>query len=130
MCSSDLIALRRVLPASPIYVLNGLLAGTEGDLVEHNLTPVLNHLGQLNAWRAAAQRFNRPLDAVIHIDTGLNRLGFEAEQEQLRLQFELHVYAGLRARGEKAAAERFLADSPVRAAFPKLLAKLNLKQAR
>ena len=54
----------------------------------------------------------------------------KAEQEQLRLQFELHVYAGLRARGEKAAAERFLADSPVRAAFPKLLAKLNLKQAR
>ena len=60
----------------------------------------------------------------------LGRLGFEAEQAQLRLQFELHVYAGLRARGEKAAAERFLADSPVRAAFPELLAKLNLKQAR
>src|SRR5258708_3715495 len=50
------IALRRVLPELPIYVLNGLLAGTEPDFVEHGLTPVLNHLGQLNAWRAAAQR--------------------------------------------------------------------------
>src|SRR5918992_1553061 len=44
--------------------------------------PVLNHLGQLNAWRAAAQRFNRPLDAIIHIDTGMHRLGFGAEEAQ------------------------------------------------
>lgn len=74
------IALRGVLPELPIYVLNGLLPGTEGDFVEHGLTPVLNHLGQLNAWRAAAQRFDRALDAVIHIDTGMNRLGFGAEE--------------------------------------------------
>jgi alanine racemase len=82
------IELRRALsgqpiPNLPIYVLNGLLAGTEGDFVEYDLTPVMNHLGQLNAWRAAAQRFNRPLDAVIHVDTGLNRLGFEAEEAQV-----------------------------------------------
>ena len=78
----EAIELRRVLPEHPIYVLNGLLAGTEGDFVEHDLTPVLNHLGQLNAWRAAAQRFNRPLDAVIHLDTGMNRLGFGPEDAQ------------------------------------------------
>jgi alanine racemase len=77
------IALRRVLPDLPIYVLNGLLAGSEGDFVEHGLTPVLNHLSQLNAWRAAAQRFNRPLDAVIHVDTGMHRLGFGAEDSQV-----------------------------------------------
>ena len=70
------------MPEHPIYVLNGLLAGTDADFVEHDLTPVLNHLGQLNAWRAAAQRFNRPLDAVIHIDTGMHRLGFGAEEAQ------------------------------------------------
>ncbi len=79
----EAIALRRVLPEHPIYVLNGLLAGTEGDFVEHDLTPVLNHLGQLNAWRAAAQRFNRPLDAVIHLDTGMNRLGFGPDDAQV-----------------------------------------------
>ena len=77
------IALRAVMPDHPICVLNGLLAGTEGDLVEHGLTPALNHLGQLNAWRAAAQRFNRPLDAVIHIDTGMHRLGFGPEDTQV-----------------------------------------------
>jgi alanine racemase len=77
------IALRRALPEHPIYVLNGLMSGTEPDFVEHELTPVLNHLGQLNAWRAAAQRFNRPLDAVVHVDTGMHRLGFSQEEAQV-----------------------------------------------
>jgi len=77
------IALRSVVDDQPIYVLNGLLANTEGDFVEHRLTPVLNHLGQLNAWRAAAQRFDRPLDAVIHVDTGLNRLGFSTDEAHI-----------------------------------------------
>ena len=79
----EAIALRAVLPELPIYVLNGLLPGTEGDFVEHGLIPVLNHLGQLNAWRAAAQRYSRPLDAVIHVDTGLNRLGFNSDEAQV-----------------------------------------------
>jgi alanine racemase len=77
------IALRGVLPEHPIYVLNGLMSGTEPEYVEHDLTPVLNHLGQLNAWRAAAQRFNRPLDAVVHIDTGMHRLGFSPDEAQM-----------------------------------------------
>jgi alanine racemase len=77
------IALRGVVPEHPIYVLNGLLPGTEPDFVEFGLTPVLNHLGQLNAWRAAAQRYSRPLDAVIHIDTGMHRLGLSPEEAQM-----------------------------------------------
>lgn len=77
------IALRAVLPDHPIYVLNGLLPNTDADFVEHGLTPVLNHLGQLNSWRAAAQRFNKALDAVIHIDTGMHRLGFNPEEAQV-----------------------------------------------
>jgi alanine racemase len=79
----EAIALRGVVPDHPIYVLNGLLPGTEADFVEFGLTPALNHLGQLNAWRAAAQRYSRPLDAVIHIDTGMHRLGLAPEEAQL-----------------------------------------------
>ena len=60
----------------------------------------------------------------------LTALGRTQEHAQLRLQFELHVYAGLRARGEKAAAEKFLAESPVREAFPELLEKLNQRRPR
>lgn len=55
----------------------------------------------------------------------LAALGLKKEEAQLRLQFELHVYAGLRARGAKEKAEAFLATSPVRAAFPALLQAMN-----
>lgn len=55
----------------------------------------------------------------------LAAMGLAEQERQLRLQFELHVYAGLRARGAKAAADEFLADSPVREAFPDLLRRLD-----
>jgi hypothetical protein len=58
----------------------------------------------------------------------LAALGLAKEEAQLRLQFELHVYAGLRARGNKTAAAEYLATSPVRDAFPELL--LQLEQRR
>lgn len=52
--------------------------------------------------------------------------GLGEAEAQLRLQFELHVYAGLRTRGAKAQAEKFLSTSPLlRAAMPELLAKLG-----
>jgi DTW domain-containing protein YfiP len=55
----------------------------------------------------------------------LATLGLTRAEAQLRLQFELHVYAGLRARGAKAAALGYLAGSPVREAFPELLSQLD-----
>ena len=58
----------------------------------------------------------------------LEAMGLPAEAAQLRLQFELHVYAGLRTRGAKALAEKFLATSPVRAAFPELLEQLDRRR--
>lgn len=60
----------------------------------------------------------------------LGALGLAEAEAQLRLQFELHVYAGLRARGAKARAEEFLATSPVREAFPELLAQLQQRRSR
>ncbi|MBI2813448.1 MAG: DTW domain-containing protein [Opitutae bacterium] len=51
--------------------------------------------------------------------------GLGEAETQLRLQFELHVYAGLRTRGAKALADEFLATSPLRTAMPELLAKLG-----
>jgi DTW domain-containing protein YfiP len=60
----------------------------------------------------------------------LDALGLKTEHAALRLQFELHVYAGLRTRGEKSTAENFLADSPARDAFPELLEELNRRRPR
>jgi hypothetical protein len=60
----------------------------------------------------------------------LAALGLEKEHAQLRLQFELHVYAGLCARGAKTKAAEYLAASPVRIAFPELIEGLSRQRAR
>jgi DTW domain-containing protein YfiP len=57
-------------------------------------------------------------------------LGLAEAARRLRLQFELHVYAGLRARGKRAAAEEYLAGSPVREALPELVAALSVRRPR
>lgn len=71
------IALRRVLPCvdSQIAVLNGVLANTEDTFLEHQLTPVINDPGQIDRWRAFVGHRQAPLAAILHIDTGMNRLG-------------------------------------------------------
>ena len=55
----------------------------------------------------------------------LATLSLTEAEAKLRLQFELHVYAGLRARGAKVAALEFLASSPVKDAFPELIKQLD-----
>lgn len=47
---------------------------------------------------------------------------------ELRGQFELHVYAGLRTRGAVDLAEAFLAGSALRESFPELLAEMNRRR--
>ena len=60
----------------------------------------------------------------------LDAFGLTKEHAHLRLQFDLHVYAGLRARGRQAAAEEFLEDSPARTVFPELVQRLAYGRAR
>ena len=60
----------------------------------------------------------------------LSALGLSEVHAQLRLQFELHVYAGLCSRGAKALAAEYLAQSPVREALPELLAELARRRPR
>ncbi len=60
----------------------------------------------------------------------LQQFGLHEAHEALRAQFELHVYASLRARGHKAMAETFLSDSPIRPLFADLIAQLNISRPR
>lgn len=73
-------ALRMVLPEAEIYVLNGPIPGTEAFFPEHRLVPVLNHLGQVEAWQALARMRGKRQQAILHVDTGMNRLGLPAEE--------------------------------------------------
>ena len=83
------IALRAALGPEPeIAVFNGPLPGTGGEFVAARLNPVLNEPSQIATWEAIPTGPQKPA-AIIHVDTGLNRLGlsqaeFEALAERLR----------------------------------------------
>tara|TARA_E500000305_G_scaffold34429_1_gene26180 strand:+ start:3290 stop:4426 length:1137 start_codon:yes stop_codon:yes gene_type:complete len=73
------ITLRDVLPRARIAVLNGLLPGTEEVFPKHGLIPVINDLEQIARIRQMCVRADRALPAMLHIDTGMNRLGLTAD---------------------------------------------------
>lgn len=75
------VALRRVLaPDRTVFVLNGIPPGTASVFVRHDLLPVLNSLGQIAEWRAAAIEAGRPLPASVQIDTGMSRFGLSPHE--------------------------------------------------
>ena len=74
------IALRPILPDARIFVLDGARSVAIPALIEYGLTPVLNSLAEIADWSAAAGERRSTLDAAIHIDTGMNRLGLPREE--------------------------------------------------
>jgi alanine racemase len=67
--------LKSAAPDSAIYVLNGPDQGCEEDFEHHRAIPVLNSLLQIALWSSYAKKSARLQPAVIHIDTGMSRLG-------------------------------------------------------
>src|SRR5580693_310579 len=88
---SEGIAARRVLPAeAAVYVLNGLESGAEpADYVEHRLAPAIGGEEELERWSAFAARRGETSPCAIHLDTGMNRLGFES-LARLQAAMETH----------------------------------------
>lgn len=58
----------------------------------------------------------------------LDSLGLEQARQALERQFELHVYAGLRARGRSDLAAAYLEDSVLPQALPEVLAALQRRR--
>jgi alanine racemase len=79
---SEGLALRAALgPGPAIAVLNGFPPGADSDAA---LLPVLNDLGMAAAHAAAARARGTSRPALLHLDTGMARLGLDAaEQERL-----------------------------------------------
>ncbi len=77
----EAIALRAMFPVEvEIYVLNGLGAGPVAEFQAGRVHPVLNSLGEIDAWAAAARAAGRALPAAVHIDTGISRLGLPDDE--------------------------------------------------
>ncbi|MCA3360997.1 MAG: alanine racemase [Roseomonas sp.] len=86
------MALRVALGAGPmIAVLNGFAPGADEDA---GLVPVLNSLGDVLAHAAAGRSAGRAQAALLHLDTGMARLGLDAG-EQARLAADHSLLAGL-----------------------------------
>jgi alanine racemase len=88
---SEGIAARRVLPAeAAVYVLNGLESGAEpADYVEHRLAPAIGGEEELERWSAFAAHRGETSPCALHLDTGMNRLGFES-LARLQAAMETH----------------------------------------
>ena len=73
------IALRAALGKAPeIAVFNGPLPGSAAEFTASHLIPVLNDPVQIEAWTSLLSGEKPP--AMIHIDTGLSRLGLSAAE--------------------------------------------------
>ncbi|HYB11225.1 MAG TPA: alanine racemase [Alphaproteobacteria bacterium] len=74
------ISLRAILPDADIAVFGGVFSGAEAAFIEHRLIPVLNSLDQIERWGVAAAHAKMRLRAILHVDTGLNRLGLPRDE--------------------------------------------------
>ncbi|MBM3502769.1 MAG: alanine racemase [Alphaproteobacteria bacterium] len=63
-----------------IVVLGGPSIDAVDALVSGWLTPVLSTPEHVDLWREEASNLGRALPAVVHVDTGMNRLGFTPEE--------------------------------------------------
>jgi len=63
-----------------IYVLHGFYDTAQEEFAEYNLIPVLNSLRDIESWSSYAKITGRKQSVVLHIDTGMNRLGLPATE--------------------------------------------------
>lgn len=81
---SEALPLRPLLPGAMLAVLNGLWPGDAPAYSAHGIAPVLGSLAEVADWSVHARAVGRPLPALLHVDTGMNRLGLPpAEVDQL-----------------------------------------------
>ena len=76
----EALVVRAAAPDARVLSLGGLPHGAEADFVGNRIWPVLNHLGEVAAWRRFAHAQGKALPAAIHLDTGMNRLGLGPDE--------------------------------------------------
>ncbi len=67
---------RALAPQAAIYVLDGVGPGCATRLAAARLRPAIGSWSELEEWAAAGVTVGRRLEAALHFDTGMNRLGF------------------------------------------------------
>ena len=94
---AEALPLRRLLPGALLAPLNGPLPGDEDAYLAHDILPVLGSLDDIGRWRTLARARGRRLPVLLHVDTGMNRLGLDAA-ELAALAADPFALAGLELR--------------------------------
>ncbi|MCI5060321.1 MAG: alanine racemase [Alphaproteobacteria bacterium] len=90
----EALTLRSCIPNTPVAVLGAVIKGAEKEYFNHNITPILNSLRDIETWRASASTRNQKLEAIIHFDIGMNRLGLSTDESDILLD-DLTLLEGL-----------------------------------
>lgn len=89
------VRVRAALPDARVIVLHGVPAGTEAEIAAQRLTPVLSSLGEIARWGGFAAGLGCKLPALIHIDTGMNRLGMPGNELDRLCNDQARLLSGL-----------------------------------
>jgi alanine racemase len=76
----EALTLRGLLPEAAIHVLNGAPADGIAEMVAHDLVPVLNTPGEIERLVREARARSARLPAIVHVDTGMCRLGLDPHE--------------------------------------------------
>ncbi len=71
----EALTLRQMLPDAAIAVLHGIPASEQALALRHNLIPVLCDMPAIHTWQDIAFKTEKQLPVIVHLDTGMNRLG-------------------------------------------------------
>lgn len=75
---AEATVLRAAVEDARIFVLGGFVPGSEDCFRETGAVPVLGSLDEIAAWATFCSAEKKRLPAVLHLDTGMNRLGLDA----------------------------------------------------
>ncbi len=92
---AEAMAVRKLIPGAMLGVLNGLLERQAAEFSAEGIVPVLGALHEIAWWRDEAARLGRVLPVILHIDTGMARLGLSA-RELAALREDRLLLQGLR----------------------------------
>lgn len=95
---SEGVELRESGLKSPIYVLNGLSVSHEDIAVyqQYSLTPVVGSIFELQNLHNYLSANEQKMDIVLHVDTGMNRLGFDkGEWPQIKKDYLYLKYCNI-----------------------------------
>jgi alanine racemase len=131
---SEALRVREVCGEAVVYVLNGFLPGTGPTYAGLSLRPVIGSFPELEDWAAFCRTDGLRLPAALHVDTGMNRLGFApadapalAADARLR-DFEpallMSHFASAEEVDDPLTARQIEAFAAVRAALPEIPASL------